>query len=105
MDYACTVFPVTFVDPEVDKPPAPHTFHFSQDKAFYHLCSFSPYIPLDSTEPGTDADNPDMYTGLPVGLQLVGQTQEEEAVIAMTEIVVEALNEQLDVRPEIGLHG
>jgi len=37
------------------------------------------------------ADNPDLFRGCPVGLQLTGGTQEEEAVIGMTEIVAEAL--------------
>ena len=32
-----------------------------------------------------------MFKDLPVGLQLIGRMQEEEAVIAMTEVVVEAL--------------
>lgn len=36
-------------------------------------------------------DDPELFTGCPVGLQLIGRSQEEEAVIAMTEIVDEAL--------------
>lgn len=32
-----------------------------------------------------------MFDGLPVGLQLIGRTLEEEGVIAMTEVVVAAL--------------
>jgi amidase len=36
-----------------------------------------------------DATN--LFTGCPVGLQLIGRSQEEEAVIAMTEIVDNAL--------------
>ena len=38
-------------------------------------------------------DDPDTFKGAPVGLQLVGRTLEEEAVIAMTEIVDAALKE------------
>ena len=38
------------------------------------------------------ADDPELFHGLPVGLQLIGRTQEEEGVIAMTEVVVEALS-------------
>lgn len=40
------------------------------------------------------ADDPDLFHGLPVGLQLIGRTQEEEAVIAMTEVVDRALKAQ-----------
>ena len=35
----------------------------------------------------TFADNPDAFKNAPVGLQLAAQTFEDEAVIAMTEIV------------------
>lgn len=41
-------------------------------------------------------DDPEVFHGLPVGLQLVGRTLEEEAVIAMTEIVDRALKDLKD---------
>ena len=41
MDYACSVFPVTFVDPTIDVPHPPHEFHNHEDEAVYKLC---PYI-------------------------------------------------------------
>jgi amidase len=37
------------------------------------------------------ADTPELFPGTPVGLQLIGRTLEEEAVIGMTEIVDNAL--------------
>jgi len=83
LDYACSVFPVTFVDPELDKPkPRPESFYNEQDAAFYQLYE----------------DHLDMFSGCPVGLQLLGRTQEEEAVIRMTEIVDEALKEYKDAK-------
>ncbi|KAH7905955.1 amidase signature domain-containing protein [Hygrophoropsis aurantiaca] len=75
MDYACSVFPVTFVDPAIDIPSPPHEFHNHEDEAFYKLY------------------HPDLFPGLPVGLQLIGRTLEEEAVIGMTELVDTALKE------------
>lgn len=36
-------------------------------------------------------DEPELFHGLPVGLQLIGRTWEEEGVIAMAEIVDDAL--------------
>jgi amidase len=36
-------------------------------------------------------DTPELFPGTPVGLQLMGRTLEEEAVIGMTEIVDNAL--------------
>ncbi|KAK7048484.1 general amidase [Favolaschia claudopus] len=74
LDYSCSVFPVTFVDPEVDDPHPPHRFYNHEDEHIYKLY------------------NSDLFPGCPVALQLIGGTQEEEAVIGMTEIVVEALN-------------
>ncbi|KAF9235544.1 amidase signature domain-containing protein [Melanogaster broomeanus] len=69
MDYSCAGFPVTFVDPKLDVPLPPHEFHNHEDEAFYKLY------------------HPDVFPGVPVGLQLIGRTLEEEAVIAMVEVV------------------
>ncbi|KAJ7175978.1 general amidase [Mycena filopes] len=74
LDYACSVFPVTFVQPEVDDPHPPHRFYNHEDEHIYKLY------------------NSELFPGCPVALQLIGSTQEEEAVIGMTEIVVEALD-------------
>ncbi|KAG6818672.1 hypothetical protein H0H93_002931 [Arthromyces matolae] len=73
LDLACCVFPVTFVDPKLDEPRTPHAFYNHEDEAIYQLYST------------------DIFSGCPVGLQLIGRSQEEEAVIAMTEVVDEAL--------------
>ncbi|KAG9313359.1 general amidase [Chiua virens] len=77
MDYACAVFPVTFVDPKVDHPAEPHDFHNHEDEAFYKLY------------------DPDVFPGLPVGLQLLGRTLEEEAVIGMVEVVDTAVKKHV----------
>ncbi|KAI0075922.1 general amidase [Panus rudis PR-1116 ss-1] len=73
LDYAAAVFPVTFVDKEVDVVVPPHEFRNHEDKAVYKLY------------------DPELFHGLPVGLQLVGRTLEEEGVIGMTEVVDRAL--------------
>ncbi|KAJ3728072.1 general amidase [Lentinula guzmanii] len=75
MDYATSVFPVTFVDTNLDHRHPPHKFYNHEDEAIYNL--------YDSG----------LFDGCPVGLQLIGRTQEEEAVIAMTEIVDRALRQ------------
>lgn len=36
-------------------------------------------------------DDPQLFHGLPVGLQLIGRTLEEEGVLAMAEVVDAAL--------------
>lgn len=94
LDYPACVFPVTTVDPQLDRPAAPHKFLSEADKAIFELCESTLtctgvvlFIPLLF---GTD-DDPSTFKNAPVALQLVGRTQEEEAVIAMTEIVDAAL--------------
>jgi amidase len=73
MDYSTSVFPVTFADSKIDVKVPPHKFHNHEDEEIYRLY------------------DPELFNGLPVGLQLIGGCQEEEAVIAMTEIVDDAL--------------
>ncbi|KZT66402.1 amidase [Daedalea quercina L-15889] len=80
LDYAAAVFPVTKVDAAVDTKPAPHAFHSSIDKTYYEMY------------------DPEAINGMPVGLQLVGRSLEEEAVLAMTQIVVDALRKGVHAR-------
>ena len=85
------MFPVTFADANIDLPAAPHDFHNHEDEAVYKLCRCQPSILGRTSRAESSSDNPKLFHGLPVGLQLIGGTQEEEAVIAMTEIVDAAL--------------
>ncbi|KAF7977397.1 hypothetical protein HWV62_4023 [Athelia sp. TMB] len=73
LDYAAMTFPVSFVDPAIDTKQAPHSFLGKRDQANYELYE------------------PEVFRDAPVGLQLVGRTLEEEAVIGMTEIVDAAI--------------
>ncbi|KAF8495226.1 general amidase [Russula emetica] len=83
LDYPCCVFPVTEVDPVLDQPKPAHQFLSKTDQRVYELY-----------------DSPEAFKNAPVGLQLVGQCQEDEAVIAMTEIVDAALRAKHD-RPRL----
>ncbi|KAI0735195.1 amidase signature domain-containing protein [Earliella scabrosa] len=69
LNYTACAFPVTVVDPAQDVLQPRTEFLSKADKENY------------------EAYTPETYKNAPVGLQLVGQTLEEEAVIAMTEIV------------------
>ncbi|KAG8883712.1 hypothetical protein FRB97_006023 [Tulasnella sp. 331] len=76
LDYTAATIPVTKVDPEVDlADPQPTEFYNEEDEAVYKLYK------------------PETFTNAPVGVQVVGRTLEEEAVIAMTEVVVKALED------------
>ncbi|KAI0778159.1 general amidase [Trametes elegans] len=76
LNYPCCAFPVTSVDPSLDAKRPPHTFLTADDKENYELY------------------DPETFKNAPIGLQLVGGTLEEEAVIAMTEVVDAALKSQ-----------
>lgn len=76
LDYPACVFPVTKVDPALDQPKPAHKFLSEADKTTYELY-----------------DSPETFKNAPVALQVVGRTQEDEAVVAMTEIVGAALKQ------------
>ncbi|KIJ25609.1 hypothetical protein M422DRAFT_55911 [Sphaerobolus stellatus SS14] len=79
LDYPSLAFPVTTVDPKLDKVKPPHQFLSEDDEAAYAL-----FI-LD--------EGPELFKDAPIGLQVVGRTGEDEAVIAMGEIIDKALKE------------
>ncbi|KIJ68407.1 hypothetical protein HYDPIDRAFT_173143 [Hydnomerulius pinastri MD-312] len=73
LDYTASIFPVTTVDPSLDMKGVRASFVDEFDRSIWNMY------------------NPDVFKGAPICLQLVGRTLEEEAVIAMTEIVGAAL--------------
>ncbi|THH34184.1 hypothetical protein EUX98_g66 [Antrodiella citrinella] len=73
LDCPSLVFPVTKVDPVADSRAPPHEFRGADDEALYNLY------------------NPGVMSGMPVGLQLVAQRNEEEALLAMGAIMDSAL--------------
>ena len=89
LDYATAVFPVTMVDPIIDAQIPPRDFLGEADKWLYDICTlFSPlYIRALIDGAAIVLDDPETFKGAPVAVQLVGRTLEEEAVIAMTEVV------------------
>ncbi|KAH9949475.1 general amidase [Amylocystis lapponica] len=72
LDYTCATFPVTSANRDVDVVQPPHEFRNHEDEAVYKLY------------------DPELFHGMPVGLQLIGRPFEEEGVIAMTEVVDKA---------------
>ncbi|KDQ63721.1 hypothetical protein JAAARDRAFT_120627 [Jaapia argillacea MUCL 33604] len=73
LDYPALVLPVTTVDPSLDVKPPMHEYRNCADQCLYKLY------------------DPEVFKGAPVGVQLVTQTQEEEALLAIGAIVDEAL--------------
>ncbi|CAL1695906.1 unnamed protein product [Somion occarium] len=73
LDCPSLVLPVTRADSAIDTQVLPHEFRNLDDQAVYELY------------------DPECFHGLPVGLQVVGYRGEEEATIAMAELVDAAL--------------
>ncbi|TFK77300.1 general amidase [Pluteus cervinus] len=76
LDYSAAVLPVTKVIPSLDVQRPAHKFYDHHDRYNYELY------------------NPSKFAGEPVAIQVIGRTHEEEAVIAMAEIVDAALQAQ-----------
>ncbi|KNZ75054.1 Acetamidase [Termitomyces sp. J132] len=73
LDYPALVIPVSRVDPTVDVKKPAHEFLSDSDKSVYELYDL------------------ETFKDAPIGFQVVGRTQEDEAVIAIAEIVDAAL--------------
>ncbi|KAG6827461.1 hypothetical protein H0H92_011700 [Tricholoma furcatifolium] len=74
LDYPAVVIPVSKVDPVLDAKRPAHEFLSDLDKSVYELY-----------------DGPETFKDAPVAIQVVGRTQEDEAVLAMAEIIDRAL--------------
>ncbi|KAG6860169.1 hypothetical protein C0995_014841 [Termitomyces sp. Mi166 len=73
LDFPALVIPVSRVDPKLDVKKPAHEFFSDLDRSIYELYE------------------PETFKDAPIGFQVVGRTQEDEAVIAMSEIVDAAL--------------
>jgi amidase len=110
LDYSACTFPVTFVDPVLDAPVPRTEFYNKDDEHVYRWCEYDSFLskllgvtaldffpisfynaPRYPWLTRSSSDNPHVVKGSPVGLQLVGRTHEEEAVLTMTSIVADAL--------------
>ncbi|KAI8995598.1 general amidase [Trametes punicea] len=76
LDYPALVIPVTTVNPQVDTKPARETFWSDEDRIVH------------------DMYDPEIYEGLPVGIQLVGPTLQEEILLGVGEVVDAVLKAQ-----------
>ncbi|KAJ6621105.1 general amidase [Mycena sp. CBHHK59/15] len=74
LDYPALVIPVSKVDQALDVKQPAHTFLSTEDRVNYERY-----------------DGPLTYENAPISIQVVGRTMEEEAVIAMAEVVDAAL--------------
>ncbi|KAJ6520067.1 general amidase [Mycena sanguinolenta] len=73
LDYPSVVIPVSKVDQALDVKQPREEFHTTEDRQIHELY------------------DPAMYENAPISIQVVGRTMEEEAILAMSAIVDEAL--------------
>ncbi|GAA5873093.1 hypothetical protein JCM3774_000339 [Rhodotorula dairenensis] len=79
-DWPTGVFPVTRVDPAIDQVAAAPEFERTEFLSEFDRINYERY-------------DPEVYKDIPVAMQLIGRKGEDEAVIRMMEIAVEALRE------------
>ena len=91
MDYTSASFPVTTVNPDLDIPVSREEFYNEEDKALHSVCKQSTASLVHVICITTSVDKPELFINAPVGIQLMGKSLEEEAIIAMTEIIDTAL--------------
>ncbi|KAI9672939.1 MAG: Acetamidase [Caeruleum heppii] len=74
LDYTSCVIPVTHVDKELDIVDPEYQFLNSQDKSVW------------------ESYDPDVYDGTPVAIQVIGRRLQEEKVLALSELLTDALS-------------
>jgi amidase len=91
LDYPALVIPVSKVDPNLDKAKPAYTFLSRADKAHHETCACLHILIDNRLFLIATIDTPEVYANAPIAVQVVARTLEEEAVIAMSEIVDAAL--------------
>lgn len=93
LDYTASVIPVTTVDKTVDVWDASFTPVTEMDKMVFENCT--PSKPLAHLSKLTNPDDPEIYDGAHVSVQLVGRKLQEEKILVMTEIIGDALGKHV----------
>ena len=85
LDYPALVFPVSKVDPGLDRVEEGYEPMNDRDRENYELCEFLWGNEGEkATDDGGFVDEPEKYAGAPVSLQLVGRRYEDEKVCLRT---------------------
>jgi amidase len=91
LDYVALTIPVTKVDQVLDVKKPPHKFLSNDDQKNYEFCTCIYSLQSSRHSEIFLLDDPSIFTNAPIAVQVVGRTLEEEAVIAMSKIVVAAV--------------
>ncbi len=95
MDYSAAVIPVTKADKRIDLFNSDYHPLNGLDQKNWEACKYNsrniPVPILISYPPFPRIDDPDVYDGAPVGVQIVARKHEEEKVWAIAKIIDAAL--------------
>lgn len=86
LDYPSCVVPVTRVSQKLDPKVAAHEFRNAEDRVIYDMCTG---VAVSESRALNDrpADTSKVFANAPVCVQIVGRTQEDEAVLGISKIV------------------
>ena len=92
LDYPAVVFPVQIVNKEIDLVEKDYKPMNAIDRENWELCEFGALHVRDGAEALTTIiDDPEIFDGLPVSLQLVGRRFEDEKVLAILDFIEDAV--------------
>jgi amidase len=95
LDYPALAIPVTKVDPVLDGKRERHSFYNDEDRTNWEFCKSNFSVRLMTLRDLFHfvglLDGAEKFRDAPVGVQVVGRTLQEEALIGLTEIVDQSL--------------
>lgn len=91
LDYTSVVIPASKVDAAIDKREANYEPLGDIDKALHDECTHFYQAFLVSQDTDGLLDDPELAHGTPIGFQFVGRRLQEEKMIAIAELVEQAL--------------
>lgn len=94
LDYPSVVIPVTHANKDADKPTADHKPLSTSDEYARCKCSFSLCPILKMANAVLHPDDPEIYDGAPVAVQIVGRRLKEERILAIAEYLANLLRDR-----------
>jgi len=100
LNYSVVVIPVAKADKNIDLFDDSYEPLNATDKLNWEACRSHLRSVFTATQVTFNADDPEIYDGAPIGVQLVARKFEEEKIWAIAKIVYASLQKELQ-RPKI----
>ena len=101
LDFSTVVVPSMYADKHIDVRDETYQPTGDLDKLVHETCKYIFMIPNILAHPNygnveksltpITLDDPELFHGMPVGVQIVGRRLQEERVLALSEVVVDVL--------------